>query len=341
MAADILSPSLTASARRSFYKQALGKYFGIASVVGVPEQKMLLNDMTQPAIDSAAASEFNGSLLGADYSWLNRPQLGNSTCSDYTFIFALNTATFSTNSYSFTGARPWDSALGDMLFGAPSSSDPNGTGNLNLSRNFMLDTGIMTVAPTGFFNTPAYPSTSGYCNGIEAPPSPSPTFNLALATKAVTVSSAANSSVSVGITLTPQSGFSGVVALSCSGLPASAVCSLANSQVSLSSGAAASTTVTFVVGNPVSQSQATAQAGLGGIGFALCAVLLLGLCNGKKLQRSAPKLALGIVLVASAWLSGCGGFTSSNRTPGGTYNVTITAAGGGVTQTQSLQLTIK
>ena len=338
-AADILSPSLTASARRSFYKQALGKYFGIASVVGVPEQKMLLNDMTQPAIDSAAASEFNGSLLGADYSWLNRPQLGNSACADYTFIFALNTATFSTNSYSFTGARPWDSALGDMLFGAPASSDPNGTGNLNLSRNFMLDTGIMTVAPTGFFNTSAYPSTNGYCNGIEAPPAPSPTFNLALATKAVTVSSAANSSVSVGITLTPQSGFSGPIALSCSGLPASAVCNFANSQVSLSSGAA-STTVTFVVGNPVSQSLATAQAGLGGIGFALCAVLLLGFCNGKKLQVSAPKLALGIALIASAWLSGCGGSTSGTRTPAGTYNVTITAAGSGVIQTQTVQLTI-
>jgi hypothetical protein len=118
------------------------------------------------------------------------------------------------------------------------------------------------------------------------------------------------------------------------------MCNFAKSQVTLSSGAAAATSVTFVVTDPVQQSQPASRAGAGGLGVILCGLLFFGYYNRNRMQGTASTIAVVVVLAACAWLAGCSGSGNRVAAPSLTYNVVITAGGGGVVQTQTVKLTI-
>jgi Bacterial Ig-like domain (group 3)/FG-GAP-like repeat len=153
-------------------------------------------------------------------------------------------------------------------------------------------------------------------------------------------------SVSTTLSVNAVSGFSGQVALSCTGLPALASCSFSPASVAVSAAAAASSMLTVSTG---AANTATAQepamprntialaCGLPLLGL----LMLLPVARGRRLL-----LCLGFVLFVSVTsLTGCGGGqsapSSAIKTAPGSYTFNVVAASGAVTSTVSYSLTVQ
>jgi hypothetical protein len=143
------------------------------------------------------------------------------------------------------------------------------------------------------------------------------------------------------ITVTPGDGFTLDVALTCSGLPSTATCTLTPSTVSGGSG------TSKLVVQTAAPSRQTTTASLGGMGrgWPLMATVLL-LFVPRRLRRRGIWLAglLVAAVIASMSLGGCGGSsTLTGGTPAGTYTVTVTgtAVDGSLVLTQSTTVTVK
>ncbi len=179
----------------------------------------------------------------------------------------------------------------------------------------------------------------------------SPGFSIAIAPASGSVSAGATSTATV--TLSASGGYSGMVSLACSGLPAGAACTFSPPSVTLS-GAAQTAVMSITTAMPTAQlltvpgSDPTSP----GPPFApLLAVLLAPLTTRCRRRRGKPGNSrrltwLGWVLMAGALTYGCHGGSSggmstpSGRTPAGTYTVTVTATGGSSSQTTTYTLTV-
>jgi hypothetical protein len=160
-----------------------------------------------------------------------------------------------------------------------------------------------------------------------------------------TATVAAGQPASYALSLTPSTGYSGTIALSCSGLPANASCSFTPATLTLAGGKAANFTVTIATQAP----QATEL--LHKFGAALAGILLLLLLPWWKRRRVA---ACFIFLLLTAGLPGCGGggSGSSTTTPTqpvtpspstvspGTYTIQVVASDGTTTQKMPLTLVV-
>jgi hypothetical protein len=136
--------------------------------------------------------------------------------------------------------------------------------------------------------------------------------DLALAPSAtnLTVTSGAASSL-LAIQVTSKWGLAGTVAFTCSGLPAGAACSFTPSQVTLTDGSSASTSLT------ISNQKQTAQLGPS---LPLFAVILLPLPLLLLRWRNAAMKSLCAImavgtLLSLGFLAGCGGGSSSPPPP--------------------------
>ena len=150
--------------------------------------------------------------------------------------------------------------------------------------------------------------------------------------------------------LTSSSGFSGVVALSCSGAPQYATCSITPSSVSLSSGGTSSFTVTVSTQSSTSAAAISAaaihdrtQKALAGFGAA--ALLLLPFSRRIGRGRSPANLFLFAALCLLLTVSGCGGGaalspSATPSTPAGTYMLTVTAVAQGAYIQQTLTIIV-
>ena len=174
-----------------------------------------------------------------------------------------------------------------------------------------------------------------------------PGFFVASRPTAVTISSpGASATTTIGILA--STGFSAIT-FTCSGLPAEATCSPASVA---GSGPNTITTATITVtttGPHLTQRFERGPYYLAGWltsgGFALAGVFVIG---SPRRRRSAMPLLL-IVLTSLMMIPACGGGGGSGSsvhhpqdrgTPLGTYPITISATGGGVTQSSQFQLVV-
>jgi hypothetical protein len=171
-------------------------------------------------------------------------------------------------------------------------------------------------------------------------------FSVSAASKSLTLNAGASGTYILSVS--PLSGFSGAVSLTCAGAPELATCTVSPTSVQVSSGPA-SATVTATTTGP---NQAALLRKRNVRGFAIfdatAATILLGFVGlfGRSNKRG-HWLALRLFgLVVICGMSACGGGspaqTTASQTPAGTSNLVITATtnANGVTVNHTLTLTL-
>ena len=167
----------------------------------------------------------------------------------------------------------------------------------------------------------------------------------------------AGQTATYNLQVTAVSGFSGTVALACSGAPTEAGCTVSAASVTPVGGNAAAFAVSVTTTAPSgvlpdSRPRSAPPANLlWFVPFILIAVLLLKLQGDLRVfgTRRKPGFAYGLALAAlfamMACASGCaggggGGGGHNPGTPPGTYTLTITGTSSGVSHTRTLTLTV-
>jgi len=162
---------------------------------------------------------------------------------------------------------------------------------------------------------------------------------------------ASGATATYNLQLNARSGFTGTVSLSCSGAPQYATCTPSTSSLPLTSGS--SGTFTVSVSTEITTTAAvTNRTPFELAGFGLLALLMVPLVKSRK---RALRLWLSCAVLAVACLgsgiAACGGGgsggggnsgpkTQTYKTPAGTYPLTISAASGSATSTQTLKLVV-
>ena len=157
------------------------------------------------------------------------------------------------------------------------------------------------------------------------------------------------SSVASTVTVTPSGGFSQQISFSCSGLPKDAACSFSPATVTPSGTAAATSTMTIATdvasaalirytpparGSNSSGTTALAfLAGGGLLGFTL-------LRQRRRNKRWFMQLGLAVAALAASAIVGCGG-SGGNKTPAGTYQITISGTAGSTTHSATYNLMVQ
>ena len=152
---------------------------------------------------------------------------------------------------------------------------------------------------------------------------------------------AAGQPASYNLSLTPASGYSGTITLSCSGLPANASCSFAPPTLALTG--AKTTNFTVTIATEVAQTSSLVH------GFTAAGAAFLLLLPWTFRRRPGAGALVLLLLAGGMSISGCGGGSSSagSGTPTqpatvapGTYTIQIVASDGTTTQKQPLTLVI-
>lgn len=168
-----------------------------------------------------------------------------------------------------------------------------------------------------------------------------PTFGFSSSSSAVAV--VPGGTVQTTISVVPVNGFSGTVALACSGLPAAATCSFSPAQLTVSSSAVATGTVTIqtTMASASRHRQQLRSIYSAGITSALLLPFASILAFRRRASgRIVPFRLLGMMIVfiaAAGVIAGCSDSTKPvPGTPTGQSTVTITATSGSVSQKTSI-----
>jgi hypothetical protein len=168
---------------------------------------------------------------------------------------------------------------------------------------------------------------------------------------------AAGQSVVYTITVAPSPGFKDTVALSCTGAPAAATCTLNPSSVTLNGSVAQTSTMTVTTtsrsmalprgrGNPAAPGKRTGEwpGNLLWLMLPALAAMAAGLAAGAKGRKAAGVTALAgfLLLVAMAFAS-CGGTGKAfgGGTPPGSFGLTVTGTDGNLTHSIRVTLTVQ
>ena len=259
----------------------------------------------------AMASGYRGSAVASAAYTINIPSL------------TVATPTFSPAAGTYTSAQSVmiaDSTAGAVIYYTTDGSAPTPS-----STKY---TGAITVASTETIN--AIATASGDTNSAVATATytinlPAPTFTLAASPTSATINS--GQSATFTLTVTPQNGFAQVVNFSCAGLPSGDSCSFSPSSIT-PVGAAITSTMTIAPATSAT-SLPLWEKTVGGLTLAL-------LFWPMRRRRVWPVLALTILLAVAMVVTACGGSPKSQ-----VYSITVTAAGGSVSQSASITLTSK
>jgi parallel beta-helix repeat protein len=180
-------------------------------------------------------------------------------------------------------------------------------------------------------------------------------FSIAAASNGSTSATVtAGNTATYNLQISPLSGFTGTVALTCTGAPSLAVCTASSATVTPSgspSPFAISVTTTAAASLAVPR---MTPPRMPPFGFFLLVLLLFsvfalmislaGLASPLPHRRGAFACSLVILLVALIWAGGCGSSGSSGPknpgTPKGPYSLTVTASSNGVSHPLVLSLTV-
>jgi sugar lactone lactonase YvrE len=260
---------------------------------------------------------------------------GTLSAANYTFSFvngtltitSLGTAatpTFSPAAGTYTSAQSVsisDTTTGAIIYYTTNGSSPTAS---STQYNAAIPVGVsetieaIAIAP-GYGNSPV--ATAAYTINI-----PVPSFSLTSSPSSAAVSS--GQSTTITLTVTPTNGFSQPVSFTCSGLPSGDACSFAPSSVT-PSGAAVNSTMTIA---PSSSAAASRLLPWQKAGVGLALALLLWPFGRRK---NGYRVVMVILSIACVVATGC----LSSQKPQN-YTVSITASGGGTTQTSSISLTV-
>jgi hypothetical protein len=235
-----------------------------------------------------------------------------------------------------------------------------GTGTL-VSGSAAYSTTSLTVGSHSI--TASYGGDGNYASSTSTPitvtitSSSSGDFTVGLSPTSGTVTQ--GNSTSSTITITPTGGFDQLVSLTCSGAPANATCKISPTSFTLDGTDPETATLTIqTAGKSAALNLPSAPHAVSGAGgmFAFAFVLLssgglLGLTLLSDRRRDKNQLSIkgwsiqmGLVLVLglASVIAGCGSSGSSNTiTPPGTYQITVTAAGGSNSHSQAYSLTVQ
>jgi len=196
---------------------------------------------------------------------------------------------------------------------------------------------------------------TGSGSGTSGGTTVSPDIALALSPSSVSVTQ--GQAASLGLSVTPESGFQGAVSFTCSNLPANAQCSFAPASLNVS-GAAATTTISIstgalTVGALRSNPDMPMLRWLGTGAFGLAGLVL----TGRKRRRALLTTTAACVLIVAA-LAACGGTVqksasatpitppsstgqSATVTPRGNYQIIVTATSGSISHTTTVSLAVQ
>ncbi len=160
-----------------------------------------------------------------------------------------------------------------------------------------------------------------------------------------TVASISGSNLSplptVPFVLTPINGFTSQISFSCSNLPENSSCTFSPSNLTLDGVNSATETFTLNLDTALDARWERHSRWPRGSGESLCAtVFFLWLCTPRSRRSMRRPLSLLLLLVCASTLSGCGSGIAPGVTPAGDYHVTVTATGGGMTETAIVNIQI-
>jgi Bacterial Ig-like domain (group 3)/FG-GAP-like repeat len=229
-----------------------------------------------------------------------------------------------------------------------------GTGSLS-SGSAVYSTTSLAVGSHSI--TATYGGDGSYASSTSAPVTVTITsstgdFTIGLSPTSGTVTE--GGSATSTITITPTNGFNQLVSLSCSGAPANTTCAINPTSFTLDGTDAATAILTIQTDGksaalrlPNAPHSANRASGLFGFAFVLfssAGLLGLTLLSDHRRDKNRWSIHIGLLLMVLTlfFLIGCGSSGSSNTTtPPGTYQITVTAAGGSSTHSQIFSLTVQ
>lgn len=197
-------------------------------------------------------------------------------------------------------------------------------------------TQAITVTYSGDANTQASSGTINQVINAAFTPAPGSGGSATLTVKS-------GKTVTTPISVTGAAGFSGQVALACSGLPAGAACSFTPATVAVSGTTPGSSSLTVNTGAGAAAALAVQDLGTGihivAYGFTFGSFLLLGVIR----RRGSSIWALFgcLLLLCSLGMIACGGNSTPAGTNPGTYNFTVTATSGSLSSSNTYTLNVQ
>jgi uncharacterized repeat protein (TIGR03803 family) len=188
-----------------------------------------------------------------------------------------------------------------------------------------------------------------------------PSFSIGANATTITINSPGEQGTAA-VTITPRDGFNQAITFSdssCSGLPTGASCSFSPSSVTPSGGVAETTLTISTTATSSSIFQKPLERGKGVfLAFMLPGLLIVvpAASRGRWSVRRIGKIFVLLLVSSVIGLNGCGGGGAgssigggggsssgggSGATPAGTYKVTVTATGSGVSQAMALTLVVQ
>jgi Abnormal spindle-like microcephaly-assoc'd, ASPM-SPD-2-Hydin/Beta-propeller repeat len=283
-------------------------------------------------------------------------------------MFAINgpTAKLSPNTLSFAGQPVGGSSASQAVTLTNSGNASLTVGSISATGGFSTTNNCGTSLGAGLsctINVTFTPSATGSRNGTltvadNASGSPQQValsgsatdFQLGTGPGGTTATVQSGQTATYNLSLTGNSGFTGTVTLSCSGVPVASACNVNPSTIAVSGTNAVSFTTTV---STTARTAANFGSGPVWAGFNWLAVLALLplMFFGRQLLRTAPvrktltSVIIAIVLVLGVASCGGGGGNTPppplHGTPPGTYSLVLTASSSGATRQMQLTLVVQ
>jgi hypothetical protein len=194
----------------------------------------------------------------------------------------------------------------------------------------------ITVTATGATGSP---KTVAVTLNVQAPPD----FQMNMGSgSSTTATIAAGGVATFNIMVAPMNSFSGMVTMSCSGLPAKSTCSFNPTQQQVTGTTAMPFTMTVTTTPVTIVSGSTVNVG-GWPRLMLGAILVTGMVMVALFVKRPRLIVAMVTLAAVVGLGACGNGNKTKTlagTPAGSYPITVTATSGGTSHTMTVTLTV-
>jgi hypothetical protein len=361
-AQPISTAQANAPTQPAYFEQATGTVT-FSSTTPQLNRTVNVNSNGFAEIPGQASLAYAPGTYSVSASYSGDASFGTSSAAAQTFTITKNNVTIASanGSTSATAVVEIDPADNGLFFNSGVAL-PTGTVTLLNSAGASVGTGTLsnvntvngeaaqaTITVSGTATTVSYPGDTNYNAGTAAFTGGGGGASFTLSSAPASITIPGGGSAGTTISITPQAGFSGTVAVSCavtgSGTPAP-TCALAQGSVAVSGTAAVTDALTVTTVSSKSAIRTAAnppdRTWYAAGGVALAGILLFGL-PGRR--RNWQRMLSLLLLVIAMGVVGCGGGGSGGggggTTPAGTYTVTVTATSGSAVQTSTITATVQ